>query len=188
MSGELPWLVPPLTAPPDAIGGDIGEVVEFEAPALFLDRAHLHDPRFEIADSDAPVLASLSRRLDGIPLAVELAAAHVGTLSVAQIAEHLDDRLQLLASGSSSLQPRHQAMRAVIEWSHETLSVPEQVLLRRAAVFRGGWTADAADAVCSGNGIDAEYVSVLLSSLVARSLVDAATRDDVRRYRMLATD
>ena len=125
---------------------------------LFLDRARSVKSTFTIDDSVAGPLASLCVQLEGIPLAIELAASRVAVLSVAEIAARLHDRLSLLTGGSRTASPRHQTLLAAIEWSYALLSEPEKRVFRRLSVFAGGWTLEAAAAVCAGDGLDGESV------------------------------
>src|SRR5215831_8611395 len=121
--------------------------------------------------SSSAAITQICQRLDGIPLAIELAAARVKVLAVEQIAARLDDRFQLLTGGSQTVLPRHQTLRAMMDWSFELLSEAERILLRRLSVFAGGWTLEAAEAVCSGNGVDASDILDLMTQLVDKSLV-----------------
>jgi predicted ATPase/DNA-binding SARP family transcriptional activator len=160
--GEQTWLVPPLS--------------EADAVLLFETRARAALPSFA---GDAADIAAICRRLDGIPLAIELAAARVKSMSLAQIAERLDDAFRLLAAGSRTL-PRHRTIRETIDWSYRLLSEDEQILLRRLGVFGGSFTLDAAEAICSDQQVD---VLELLPSLVGKSLVIFESP----RYRLLDT-
>jgi predicted ATPase/DNA-binding SARP family transcriptional activator len=187
VAGEMTWTVPPLTVPPETLADDASQVTSYEAPRLFLDRAQLCDPRFVLAADQAPIVASVSRRLDGIPLALELAAAQVRTLSVVEIDSLLRDRFGLLVGGGPAPTAHHETLRAAIDWSYQQLTGPERRLFRRLAVFRGGWTSEAAEAVCGGAGLDAGYVRFVQDSLLAKSLVAVAAADGGRRYRMLET-
>jgi predicted ATPase len=131
-------------------------------------------------------ISEVSRRLEGIPLAIELAAARVGVLSAQQLALRLEDSLKLLSRGERMAEPRHWSMRATLEWSHELLSEPERVLFRRLSVFAGGWTLEAAEEVCSGEGIEEGEVLDVLSDLVEASLAVAeAGQEEAVRFRML---
>src|SRR5207247_330090 len=120
---------------------------------LFAERAIAVQTGFAVTDQNAPAIAQICRRLDGIPLAIELAAARVRALTPEQIAARLDDRFRLLTGGSRSALPRQQTLRSLIDWSYDLLSDPEQVLLRRLSVFAGGWTLEAAEDVCAGERI-----------------------------------
>ncbi|WP_075017343.1 AfsR/SARP family transcriptional regulator [Actinacidiphila rubida] len=167
-----------------------------DPPALRLlaDRGAAARPGFSVED-DPEACAELCHRLDGLPLAIELAAARLRSLSPRQLADRLDDRFRLLTGGSRTLLPRQQTLRAVVDWSWDLMEPVERVMLRRLAVFRGGWTLEAAESVCadprpeSGDGdrIDGLDVAALLGSLVDKSLVLADVNGDGARYRMLET-
>jgi predicted ATPase len=163
------------------------DLVLYEAVRLFVDRAVAVTPGFTVTRENAPAVAQVCHQLDGIPLAIELAAARVKVLAVEQIATRLDDRFRLLTGGSRAVLPRQQTLRAAIDWSYNLLSEPERVLLRRLAVFAGGWTLEAAEAICAGGGVEADQVLDLLTSLVDKSLVVAETHRDEARYRQLET-
>jgi tetratricopeptide (TPR) repeat protein len=158
---------------------------QFEAVRLFVERAVAVQPGFLLAPRNAAAVAAICRHLDGIPLALELAAARVRVLAVTEIAARLSDRFRLLTGGARTALPRQQTLRACIDWSYDLLSVPERTLLRRLAVFAGGWTSSAAEAVCAGGGVGASQVVELLTQLVDKSLAEVdATRG---RYRLLET-
>ena len=151
-----------------------------------MERARQRDPSFVLTLRNAQAVAQVCRRLEGIPLAIELAAGRIGVLSAEQLSKRLDDYLRLLSRGERTAEPRHRSMRATLEWSHELLSEPERVLFRRLSVFAGGWTLEAAEEVCSGEGIEESEVLDVLSELVERSLVVAeAGQEEVPRFRML---
>ena len=159
-----------------------------EALQLFRERAVAVQPGFEMGDHNARLVAHVCRRLDGIPLAIELAAARVNVLGLQQIADRLDDCFRLLTGGSRSAAARQQTLRATLDWSYALLSPAEQRLFNRLSVFTGGWTIDAAEAVGAGNGVESTDVLDLLARLVARSLVVAKpARDGTVRYRLLET-
>jgi tetratricopeptide (TPR) repeat protein len=145
------------------------------------------DARFLIGPQNALTVAKICQRLDGIPLAIELAAARVNMLTVEKISQRLDDRFNLLTNGLRSALPRHRTLRAAIEWSYDLLSEKEQILFRRLAVFVGGWTLDAVEEVCSGDGIEAGEILDLLAQLVNKSLVLVDPRSEESRYRRLET-
>ncbi|GAA3797130.1 hypothetical protein GCM10022226_15640 [Sphaerisporangium flaviroseum] len=168
ITGELLWPVQPLD--------------HEHAQNLFADRAATARPGY-VVDGDAVAVARICRELDGMPLAIELAAARLRTLSAAQIADRLDDRFRLLTGGSRTALPRHQTLRAVVEWSWDLLDERERVLARRLAAFAGGSTLDAVETVCSGEGLPREQVLDVLARLVDKSLVIC----DNERYRMLET-
>jgi predicted ATPase len=145
-------------------------------------------PEFALTERNACAVADVCRRLDGIPLALELAAARVGLLGVEQLAARLDDRFRLLVGGSRTAAPRQKTLRATVEWSYELLSESERCLFERLAVFAGGWTLDAAEAICVGDGLEPGHVLDLLGQLVDKSLVIVdATLDGPVRYRLLDT-
>ena len=153
---------------------------------LFVERATAAQPAFRFSDGNAPAVSQVCARLDGIPLALELAAARVKVLSPEQIAGRLDDRFRLLTGGSRTALPRQQTLRALIDWSYDLLPPPEQTLLRRLSVFSGGWSLDAAETVCAGGDVEDWEVLDLLSHLVAKSLVVAEPPEDGQvRYRLL---
>ena len=153
---------------------------------LFVDRARSANPAFESALDNAPAVAEICRRLDGMPLAIELAAARVRALPVAKIAERLDDRFRLLTSGDTTAMPHQQTLRASIEWSYDLLSTAERALLRRLSVFAGGWSLEAAEGVCGGGEVQAApSVLELLANLVEKSLVSLDPGGE--RYQMLET-
>lgn len=188
IAGETAWAVPSLSLPsPDAAGG-ASTLLEYDAVRLFADRAADVLPGFRLTDAKAAAVAQICRRLDGIPLAIELAAARVKAVSLEQIAARLDDRFRLLSSGSRTALPRHQTLRALIDWSYDLLAEPERWLLRRLAVFAGGFTLEAAESVCSNDGLEREDILDLLSRLVDKSLVvTEADPDGPVRHRLLET-
>jgi non-specific serine/threonine protein kinase len=147
--GETVWRVPSLTVPDPRVALGTDEVACYEAVSLFVERARSALPSFALGDLNAATVAELCRRLDGIPLAIELAAARVRALSVEQIAARLNQRFQLLTGGSRVALPRQQTLRATVDWSYSLLSEPERVLLHRLSVFAGGWTLEAVEAVCA---------------------------------------
>jgi tetratricopeptide (TPR) repeat protein len=154
---------------------------------LFEERAHQRNPSFELTLRNGQAVAQVCQRLDGIPLAIELAAGRIELLSAEQLASRLEDYLKLLRGGRTA-DPRHRTLRATLEWSHELLSEAERVLFRRLSVFAGGWTLEAAEEACSGEGIEQDDVLELLSELVDKSLVVAKAslgEEGVVRFRML---
>jgi predicted ATPase/DNA-binding CsgD family transcriptional regulator len=185
--GETVWRVPPLELPAAAAGRPAAELLGSEAVRLFADRATAVRPGFALTEQNAPAVAALCRTLDGIPLAIELAAARIRALSVEQVASRLSDRFQLLASGDRTAPVRQQTLRAAVDWSYELLTEPEQVLLRRLSVF-SGWSLDMAEQVCADKQIQAEEVLDLLAALIDKSLVsmDSEITGDAR-YRLLDT-
>jgi len=171
--------LPPARATPEALAG-------CESVRLFVDRAMSALPAFRLSDGNAPAVAQVCARLDGIPLALELAAARVRVLTPEQIAGRLDDRFRLLSGGTRTALPRQQTLRALIDWSHDLLAPDEKALLRRLSVFAGGWSLEAAESVCAGGeGEDGEVLD-LLSRLAAKSLAVVEAPDEGRvRYRLL---
>ena len=182
-AGEVIWQVPPLSGPSPHLRHALEELEGYESVRLFVERARYRNPAFLLDQQNARAVAEICHKLDGIPLAIELAAARVG-LSVEQIATRLDDSLRLLTGGNRTATPRQQTLRGALDWSYELLIEPERELFNRLSVFAGGWTLEAAESVASGEGI--EDVLDLLSRLVDKSLVVAeATGDGGVRYRML---
>jgi non-specific serine/threonine protein kinase len=211
IAGETVWRVPPLSLPSETL-----PPAESDAVRLFVERARLCRPDFALTDANESAVVAICRRLDGIPLAQELAAARMAVLAAEQIADLLTDRFDLLTSGSRTALPRHQTLRAALDWSYELLTEPEQALLRRLPVFAGGFTLAAAEAVCGeGNGqratsseqratgneegtgpplvarcsllVARDHVLDLLAALVHKSLVNADEQDGAVRYRLLET-
>ncbi len=158
-----------------------------EAIELFTDRARLARPDFAITDDNAAAVGEICRRLDGMPLAIELAAARVRALSLAEILEGLRDRFRLLTGGARTAVRRQQTLRASVDWSHALLTEPERVLFRRLAVFLGGFDLDAAQAVAGGGDVERYQVLDLLTLLVDKSLVVADNSGGRTRYRLLET-
>ncbi|MQA84261.1 MAG: tetratricopeptide repeat protein [Streptosporangiales bacterium] len=187
MPGETIWRVPPLSLPPPNAPLTPEGLARHEAVRLFAERAAAARPGFAITAENAEPLARLCGALDGVPLAIELAAARVRVLSVEQIAARLGDRFRLLGNGDRTAPPRQRTLRATIDWSHELLTEPEQVLLRRLAGF-AGWSLEMAEQICTGDDLPAEDVLDLLTALVDKSLivVDREVAGEVR-YRMLDT-
>lgn len=174
---------------PLAIAGDhayrLPSLEESSAVTLFVERATAADQRFVLNDENAPQVAEICRRIDGIPLAIELAASRTAAMSLRQIAEKLNERFRLLSQAGGNRLPRQQTLRALIDWSFDLLSEDERSLLRRLSIFAGGFTLPAATAVCAGEGVDEWRVFELLSALVIKSLVVAEPRGDELRYSML---
>jgi predicted ATPase/class 3 adenylate cyclase/Tfp pilus assembly protein PilF len=185
--GELAWRVPSLSLPDIKHLPGIDQVSQYEAVRLFIECATLAQPRFTVTNENAPAIAQICFRLDGIPLAIELAAARVRTLSVEQISTRLDDRFHLLTGGSRTALPRQQTLRALIDWSYNLLSEKEKILLRRLAVFVGGWSLEAAEAVCTEDGLETYEMLDLLTNLVDKSLVFMEDHSGLMRYRRLET-
>jgi predicted ATPase/class 3 adenylate cyclase/DNA-binding CsgD family transcriptional regulator len=188
VAGETDWRVPSLSLPsPERRRETLEALGQFDAVRLFIERARKARPNFAVTNENAPAVAHVCQELDGLPLAIELAAARVRMLSVEQIAAGLGDRFHLLTGGTRTALPRHQTLRASVEWSHELLSEPERALFRRLCVFSGGFTLDLAEAVCADEVLDRFAILDLLASLVDKSLVVAEERDASVRYRLLET-
>jgi predicted ATPase/class 3 adenylate cyclase len=187
IGGEATYRVPSLELPDISNLPTVESLSQYEAVKLFIDRAMSAVPTFTVTNSNAPAVAQVCHRLDGIPLAIELAAAKLRVLSVEQIAKRLDDRFRLLTGGSRTALERHQTLRAAIDWSYKLLSDAEQVLFQRLSVFVGGWRLEAAESVCEGGGIHSEDVLNLLEQLVNKSLVITEEMRQEARYHMLET-
>ncbi len=185
--GETAWRVPSLSLPDNAQIEPLGALTQCDAVRLFIERALQVRPNFTVNADNAPAIAQTCHDLDGIPLAIELAAARVRVLSPQQIAAGLGDRFRLLTGGARSAMPRQQTLRASVDWSHDLLSDDERVLFRRLAVFSGGWTLDAVEEVCAGNRLGRMAILDLLTSLVDKSMVAAEERGGGMRYRLLET-
>jgi len=183
--GEATFPVPALDVPDDARGGAEAACADAPAVRLFAERAAAVLPGFRVAADNAGTVALICRHLDGIPLAIELAAARMRALPVDTIAARLSDRFRLLTGGSRAALPRQQTLRALIDWSHDLLDEPERALFRRLSVFAGGWTLESAEAVCAGGEVARDDVVELLAGLVDKSLVVADLRS--ARYRLLET-
>lgn len=187
VAAETVWQVSPLSLPEPGAAAAPGELVHFEAIRLFRDRAAAALPGFALTQANLPAVAALCRSLDGIPLAIELAAAWVQVLAVEQILARMDDRFGLLANGGRAAPARQRTLRATLDWSHDLLTEREQVLLRRLSVF-AGWSLEMAEQLCSGDDLPAADVLGLLASLADKSLVVADTEAHAQsRYRMLDT-
>ncbi|MGQ0774857.1 MAG: BTAD domain-containing putative transcriptional regulator [Pseudonocardiales bacterium] len=185
LSGELLWPVPALELPDARVAGDVEAVARCSAVRLFVARVAAAIPGFELTEDNAAAVAAICRRLDGLPLALELAAARVRVLPVRELAARLDDRFRLLAGGTRDAPARQQTLRAVVDWSWDLLAARERVVLRRLGVFVDGFTLADAEAVCAGEGVDSADVLDLLGRLVDRSLM--LTQDSGARYRLLET-
>jgi predicted ATPase len=187
VQGETVFRVPSLALPDPDGPVEPGELLGYESIRLFVERAAAAAPGFAVEDRNARDVVRICYRLDGLPLAIELAAARLGALGADAIAERLDDRFRLLRAGSSSAPTRQQTLEAALEWSHELLAEDERTLLRRLSVFAGGFDLPAAEAVCSGDDLDRRDVADVLARLVEKSLVAGDDRVRDRRYRLLET-
>ena len=177
IDGETLCPVPPLPIPP-VPSAPAPMIASYGSVRLLRDRAVAVRPDFELGEANAAAVARICRALDGMPLAIELAAVWLRTLTPAQLAERLDDRFALLTGGSRTALPRHRTLRAVVDWSWELLSPPEQVLARRLAVFSGGTTLAAAERVCADDLLPRAAVLPALSGLVDKSILGAAESQD----------
>lgn len=187
IAGELSWSVPSLTLPESETMPSLETLTQFEATHLFVERARAVLPAFAVTDENAPFIVQICQRLDGIPLALELAAALVKGMSAEEIANHLDDRFQLLTGGSRTALPRQQTLRSAIDWSHQLLPDQERILFRRLSVFAGGWTLNAAQEICAGDGLDAREVLGSMLRLVDKSLLLVDEQKRETRYNFLET-
>jgi predicted ATPase/class 3 adenylate cyclase len=188
VKGEQAWRVPSLSAPDIKHPPPLEQLLQYESVRLFIDRASLVEPHFFVANENAPAVTKICHRLDGIPLAIELAAARLRTLNAEQIAARLDDRFRLLTGGTRTALPRQQTLRALIDWSYDLLSENERTLLRRLAVFSGGWNLEAAEQVCSDENLKPDDVLDLLDHLVNKSLVAVESRQNQEKhYRLMET-
>jgi predicted ATPase/tetratricopeptide (TPR) repeat protein/DNA-binding XRE family transcriptional regulator len=183
--GEAVYPVPSLELP------DIQQIVEkfraYESVRLFEERAQLAQMNFSLTIDNVPSVAQICNKLDGVPLAIELAAARIKTFSVEQIAVRLQENFSLLSAGNRTALPRHQTLQAAIDWSYDLLSSAEQTLFRRLSIFVNGWTLDAAESICSDANIQSETMLDLLSQLINKSLVIVDETQGKTRYRMLET-
>jgi len=186
VAGETTWRVPLLASPdPKPRLTSPADLLAFPAVRLFVERAQAADPAFALGPANAPLVATICARLEGLPLALELAAARVSALSPAQILEQPDDSFRLLVGGHRGGPDRQRTLWATLDWSWGLLASAEQVVFRRLAVFAGGWTLEAAEAVCAGNQAERRHVLELLAQLVDKSLVVAAERHGRSHYRLL---
>jgi non-specific serine/threonine protein kinase len=186
IGGEHVFRVPSLPVPPADLADPQG-LAAFESVQLFTEHARMHRQGFALDDVNAAAVAAVCVRLDGIPLALELAAARLGSLSVPEISSRLDQRFQLLTGGNRTALPRHQTLRALIDWSYDLLNPEERTVLGRLSVFAGGWTLAAAEAVTSAGGAGEWQVLDRLAALVDKSLVQAEEVRGSTRYRLLET-
>ena len=195
VAGEVNWVVPSLTVPDSGTPADPESLGRYEAVELFVERARSRSPAFELTPENAGAVADICRKLDGIPLAIELATARLGVLSADQISGRLEDSLGFLTTGDRTTAPRHRTLRATLDWSHELLSEPERTLFRRLSVFAGGWTLEAAEALGAADTevrdsnpgrVSSPPLLDLLSSLADKSLVVIeGEAEGSLRYRML---
>jgi predicted ATPase/class 3 adenylate cyclase len=187
IAGETAYRVASLPSPDPKAIPRAQSMSRYAAVRLFVDRAQAAKPGFEVTDGNAPAVASICQRLDGIPLALELAAARLRSMSVEELNQRLDKRFHLLTGGSRTALPRQQTLRALIDWSYDLLSPDERTMFRRLAVFVGGWALEAAEQVCAGADVPEDRVLDLLDSFVDKSLVITEERSGVTRYHVLET-
>jgi len=193
LAGETTYLVPSLSLPEareqsSVDMASLSELRRYDAPALFIERARVVSFNFSVTQQNAAAIVRVCQRLDGVPLAIELAAARARVLTVEQIATRLDDRFNLLTSGNSAVViPRHQTLRAAIDWSYDSLSAQEQELFCRLSVFAGGFTIEAAEAICSDEALTPRQVLDQITKLVDKSMLMADVTEREARYRLLET-
>jgi predicted ATPase len=187
VAGERIFQVQPLALPDPDRAGSADMANQYAAVRLFVERAATYQPGFKVTDDNIRTIVELCRRLDGIPLAIELAAARVRVLSVEQIAARLEDRFRLLTGGPRTGLPHHQTLRAALDWGYDLLTEDERAMFRRVAVFAGGFTLEAAEGVCADGVIDAADVLDLLARLVDKSFVVVEPQAATVRYRLLDT-
>ena len=186
IDGERVYRVPSLSLP-DADSANPEELAASDAVRLFAERAQAQNPGFFLDTKSVPLVVSICRRLDGIPLALELAAARLSSMSLAQVADRLDQRFRLLTGGSRNAMPRQQTLQATVDWSFSLLYSAERETLTRLSVFAGGFDLEAAEHVCASDSVDVLAVMDLLASLVDKSLIVADQTADPVRYRLLET-
>lgn len=184
--GEVAYQVRPLQVPSPRVAAGADSVATYDAVRLFVDRAATASPGFALSDATAPAVAALCRRLDGLPLAIELAASRLRTFGPVELVEHLDQRFELLSAGARTAPPRQRTLRGAIDWSYTLLDEDERALFDRLGVFPADFDYEAVASVCQADGLGGGAVVGLLPRLVDKSLV-AATGSDVRRYRLLET-
>jgi predicted ATPase/DNA-binding XRE family transcriptional regulator len=184
VAGERVYRLPSLAAPPDS-RGSARDTLPYDAVELFVDRALAVNAYFALSDDNAPDVAEICRRLDGIPLAIELAAARVNVLAPRQIARRLDQRFHLLTGGDSRALPRHQTMTALMDWSYDLLTAREQRFFESLSIFAGGCTIDAATTACAAEGEGEIQIVDLVASLATKSLLVAELTGNEERYRLL---
>jgi predicted ATPase len=187
ITGESTYRLPSLSFPSVSEGINAESALNYGAVRLFVDRARAIVPEFTITDDNAPTVAAICKRLDGVAFAIQLAAPRLKMLKLEELANRLQDVFQIMTRGSRTALPRHQTLKALIDWSYDLLSDAERTLLRRLAVFAGGWTLDSAAAVTAGKPVYEEDIVDLIASLIDKSLVIADATGRETRYRMLET-
>jgi len=183
--GEVAHRTRSLALPHAGVELDAHDAVDYGAIALFVNRARALDTGFALSDDNAPVVADICRRLDGIPLAIELAVARLASVNLSSLALSLDDRLKFLTAGSRTAWPRQKTLTALIDWSYDLLTLQEQTLFDRLGIFAGGFSLKAVKVVCTSDGINEADILALLSSLVDKSLLVAEAGRNLERYRLL---
>ena len=187
ITGEVTFQVSPLSVPEVQHATDPSKLLAYEAPLLFVERAACVTPGFRATIDNASELAQLCARLEGLPLAIELAAARLSVLSLSEIRSRLHKRLELLAGRDGLAPVRHRTLRATIDWSHDLLSHGERIAFRRLSVFSGGCTLEAAEAICASGDMTSSDILPLIATLIDKSIVTAQTQQRETRYSMLAT-
>jgi predicted ATPase len=185
INGEIIWLLRPLRLPNPNVPLSASQMTGLAAVKLFIERARAVNPSLDLTDQNAAAIGRVCVAVDGIPLAIELAAARTRVVTVEQLSDILERDVYSLGGPSRGSAPRHRTIRATIDWSHDLLGEREQILLRRVAVFTGRWTLEQAEDVCSGEGVDRDDVLDVLAQLVDKSMVLVDARDVVARYRLL---
>lgn len=186
VAGEVVWRIPSLSLPPVDTPRSPDRLRSYDAVSLFSERARARDRAFELSEANAEAVLEICRKLDGIPLAIELAAGWTGTFGPAEVSELLEERLPILTGGTGQVL-RHRTLRAAIDWSFGLLGPPERILMRRLSVFSGGASLEAIVAACSGNGLQRTEIPMVLSDLVAKSVIEPRDIASRRRYFMLDT-
>jgi predicted ATPase/DNA-binding winged helix-turn-helix (wHTH) protein len=187
IAGEFTYRVPSLASPGPGDKVAAGALLAYEGVRLFVDRARLLRPDLIVTAENAAPLGSICYQLDGMPLAIELAAPRLRSMSVEELSQRLDQRFALLTGGSRASLPRHRTLRSTIDWSYDLLTEREQAMLRRVSIFAGGWTLAAAEHVCAGDGIEKSDTIALLTSLADKNLIFTDEHEGATRYRMLET-
>jgi predicted ATPase/DNA-binding winged helix-turn-helix (wHTH) protein len=187
VEGEHVHQLSPLDSPPDGAGLAAVQALSFPAVQLFVERVVANGRHFELSDTDAPIVGQICRKLDGIPLAIELAAGRVSAHGIQETATLLDGRFRLLWHGRRTALLRHQTLSATLDWSYDLLGELERTILRRLSIFVGFFTLEAAQSVAAGDDIDGDQIVAAISSLVSKSLASADTSSVVTRYRLLDT-
>src|SRR6266576_3575493 len=187
ITGELTYRVPSLTVPGTSETLTPETVSRYEGVHLFVERAKLVRPDFDVTTENASSVASICARLDGMPLAIELAAPRLRSMSAEELSQRLGQRFTLLTDSSCTALPRHRTLRSMLDWSYDLLTEREKAMLRRVSVFDGGWTLAAAEHVCTGDGIEKSDTIGLLTSLADKNLIITEEHEGATRYRMLET-